>query len=167
MEEIQEMEKDEVVTSTVIKEKKPRSEKQLEAMTKMQEGRKQKQKIQLEEREKRQNEEKEELERLRKIVEEKIVKKAVNIKKKHHTKKEIISILDEDTSTDNDDVLEKPRQKPKPKTKQEPVLPIEKPEPKPPILFPPKATIQPQPPVFVFRNSRIPSFTLADLLAKK
>ena len=85
------------------KPKKPRSEAQIAATEKMLSARKTKAEMQLNERANRDEKHREEEARLRELVTERIVKKAINIKKKRQTKQDIIEkVLDSGDSSEED-----------------------------------------------------------------
>lgn len=95
------------------KPKKPRTEKQIAATKRMLEARENKGRMQLDERAKREEKQREEEENLKQLVTEKIVKKAINIKKKRHSKQEIIEkILNSESSSEEEDVTQRLEKQP-------------------------------------------------------
>jgi hypothetical protein len=104
--------------------KKPRTEKQIAATQKMLAAKELKRKEMEELRRLREEKKAEEEEKMRKKVEDKIVKKAINIKKKHVTKKEILERILEETDSEPDSEPEKIERK-RPIAKKKPKVEVE------------------------------------------
>jgi hypothetical protein len=109
----------------------------------MLEARKAKAQAQLEDKQKRDEILKKEEEKLKAIVAEKIVKKAINIKKRHQTKKDIIATVLEDSESEADEPVPE---------KKAPIERVKKstPKPAPPVIQEKPSPPVPQKPVIKF-----------------
>ena len=111
------------------KVKRERTEKEKLAFERMQNGRKKRQEEQNEMKALREEKRQQDIEKLKEKVTEKIVKKAINYKKKHHTKIEILEALSESSDDDESLGIERkvkkvPKAETSPQKKLNPRLPL-------------------------------------------